>query len=76
MNRSGCAAAASRATYAPIEWPISTTLSARARGRVYDVSAVLVDVVEKVQEPLEVSLLVVDMGQVTAVRAVEIPPIG
>ena len=38
-------------------------------------STVLVDVVEEAQEPLEVSLLVVDVGEVTAVRAVVIPTI-
>jgi hypothetical protein len=64
------AAAASSATYAPIEWPISSTLSPGRAGESADVSAVFVDVVEKVQESLEVCLLVVDMGQVIAVRAV------
>jgi hypothetical protein len=36
---------------------------------------VFVDVVEEAHEPFEVSLLVVDVSQVTAVRAVVIPPI-
>jgi hypothetical protein len=39
-------------------------------------SAVFVDVVEKAHEPLEVGLLVVDVGEVATVRAVMILTIG
>src|SRR5512133_926964 len=39
-------------------------------------SAVFVDVVEEAHELLEVSLLVVDVGEVTAVGAVVVPTIG